>query len=240
MGQVDKATDLKLLKKGQIELVGQFMWGSNHTLLVNVNDGRESLEAVYKPQRGERPLWDFPAETLAGREVAAYLVSEALGWNLVPHTVFREDGPLGPGSLQLRVDHDPEQHYFTFNRETRERLRPVALFDLLINNADRKAGHILLDAAGKIWLIDHGISFHAEPKLRTVIWDFVGEVFSTDLLHEVEKLELQPGGQFYARLAPFLSPAELEALEARRRKLMATGCYPAPPEGERAVPWPPV
>lgn len=221
-------------------MVGQFTWGSNHTFLVKVGAGNERLEAVYKPQRGERPLWDFPDESLAGREVAAYLVSEALGWELVPPTVFRDKAPMGPGSLQLRVDHDPEQHYFTFDQETRQRLKPVALFDILVNNADRKGGHILLDGKGKIWLIDHGICFHAEPKLRTVVWDFVGEQLPQQLMSDVSNLQSALKAGLRKELEAFLDPDELNAFDTRIANLLRNGKFPAPAENERSVPWPPV
>lgn len=237
---MDKQQVLEILRAGQFDLAGQFSWGSNFTFLVKVRSQGRELEAVYKPRRGERPLWDFPAETLAGREVAAYLVSEALGWDLVPPTVFREDGPYGSGSLQLRVEHDPEQHYFTFDEATRQRLRPAALFDIIVNNADRKGGHILLDANSKIWLIDHGICFHAEPKLRTVVWDFVDEAIPDDLLADVERLTKLLGdkGELKEELANYLDKEELDELEQRVRGLLQTRKFPAIPEDERAVPWP--
>ncbi len=236
----DPATLLTGLQTSPFAITGQFTWGSNYTFLVEVEQPGSPLEAVYKPQRGERPLWDFPEDSLAGREVAAWLVSEALGWGLVPPTVFREDGPLGPGSLQLRIEHDPEKHYFTFDEATRQRLRPAAAFDLLINNADRKGGHILLDPAGELWLIDHGISFHAEPKLRTVIWDFAGEPLPGEVLAGLERLAgpLAAGGELRAGLTAYLSAEELDALEARRAALLAAGRYPHPPEDQRSTPWP--
>ena len=197
------------------------------------------MEAVYKPQRGERPLWDFPAETLAGREVAAYLVSEALGWDLVPPTVYREEGPLGPGSQQLRLEHDPVQHYFTFDEATRQRLRPVALFDLIVNNADRKGGHILLDG-DKLWLIDHGICFHAEPKLRTVVWDFAGDAIPDHLLGDMKALrdQLNANNELRRQLGAYLTYDELAAVDGRLAAILATPHFPVPPQGERAIPWP--
>src|SRR3990170_6809644 len=221
--RMEKDKILKYLATGDITVIGQFTWGSNYTFLTKVSGDGSEFEAVYKPQRGERPLWDFPAESLAGREVAAFLVSEALGWDLVPPTVFREDGPLGAGSLQHHVPHDPEQHYFTFDRKTRKRLRQVAAFDLLVNNADRKGGHIMLGDEGKLWLIDHGISFHAEPKLRTVVWDFVGEDFTDDLLQDLLRLQSQltPNSALLSALAPYLHEDELAALEARLAQLLA-------------------
>ncbi|MCW5874966.1 MAG: SCO1664 family protein [Anaerolineales bacterium] len=234
---------LATLQAGEFTITGQFAWGSNYTFLVEVaQPGASPLEGVYKPVRGERPLWDFPPETLAGREVAAWLLSEALGWSLVPPTVFRQDGPLGPGSLQLCIEHDPEQHYFTFEAATRQQLRPAAVFDLLANNADRKGGHILLGEDGHLWLIDHGICFHVEPKLRTVIWDFAGEPIPPDLLEAVRKLQpqLAAGGPLAEQLAAYLSPAELEALRQRCAALLAEPLFPRPPEDERYMPWPPV
>ena len=220
-----------------MNVIGQFTWGSNYTFLTKVMRDGEMVEAVYKPQRGERPLWDFPTETLAGREVAAFLVSEALGWDLVPPTVFRDDGPLGAGSLQLRVDHDPEQHYFTFDDATRQRLRPVALFDVIVNNADRKGGHILIDG-DKLWLIDHGICFHAEPKLRTVIWDFAGEEIPNELLDQVEGLKAQVASGLRKDLSRYLDSDELNALDQRIENLLTERHFPEPSKEERATPWP--
>ena len=143
----------------------------------------QELPAVYKPIRGEQPLWDFPDNTLARREVAAYLVSEALGFHFVPYTTLREDGPFyGEGSLQQYIEYDPEYHYFSFSQEDKERLRPVAFFDLLVNNADRKGSHVLIEKdTDKLWVIDHGICFHEEDKLRTVIWDFAGKPIPGEL-----------------------------------------------------------
>jgi len=136
---------LEFLQTGKLGLRGEFMWGSNYTYLVQVERGTRSLQAVYKPTPGVRPLWDFPPASLARREVAAYLVSEALGWGLVPPTIYRRDVPLGPGSLQLFIEHNPEYHYFNFTPEDRQRLRFLVAFDLITNNADRKGSHVLLD-----------------------------------------------------------------------------------------------
>lgn len=232
---------LATLQDGECTITRQFAWGSNHTFLVEVaQPGGSPLEAVYKPRCGERPLWDFPPESLAGREVAAYLVSEALDWGLVPPTVLRPDGPFGPGSLQLHVAHDPEQHYFTFDEATRQRLRPTALFDLIVNNADRKGGHILLGEDGRLWLIDHGICLHEEPKLRTVVWDFAGEAIPETLLADVARLDkaLALGSPLTAALAEHLNTAEMAALQQRVRALLAAPVFPHPPEDERSTPWP--
>lgn len=229
-----------LLENGEISLTGQFVWGSNYTFLVKVHGEAGRVDAVYKPARGERPLWDFPSGTLAQREVAAFRTSRALGWDLVPPTVLRPDGPAGPGSLQLFVDANPERHYFTFDDEEKQRLRPAAAFDLLINNADRKGGHVLLAPDGHIWLIDHGVCFHEEEKLRTVIWDFAGEPIPGDILADVERLraDLASGGELDRGLRALLSPEEVRALERRAGGLLASGEFPQPSDDRRPYPWP--
>jgi uncharacterized repeat protein (TIGR03843 family) len=230
---------LTILGQGTIRLEGQFLWGSNYTFLAQVEHPLGPLRAVYKPQAGERPLWDFPDGSLASREVAAWLLSEALGWRLVPPTVLRHDGPAGPGSLQQFLDIDPERHYFTFDEVRRARLRPAAVFDVLVNNADRKGGHILLDARDHIWLIDHGVCFHQEPKLRTVIWDFAGEPIPEDLLGAVQaaRAGLQPGAELATALAELLEPGELAALRARAEAVLRERRFPLPGPG-RPYPWP--
>jgi uncharacterized repeat protein (TIGR03843 family) len=230
---------LTLLSSGSLELKGQFTWGSNYTFLVQVTQGEHTCGAVYKPERGERPLWDFPEGTLARREVAAYAVSRALGWELVPPTVLRADGPAGPGSLQLFVDADPERHYFAFSEAEKQRLRPVALFDLLINNADRKGGHVLLGESDHLWLIDHGVSFHVDDKLRTVIWDFIGEPIPRELLAALRKARrsLDTGGSLHTELSGLLSAEEIDALRARADRLLRSRRFPPPGVG-RPYPWP--
>lgn len=246
----DHNSDLQALAIGRLDLKGEFLWGSNYTYLVDVVHEGNTLKAVYKPNRGARPLWDFPPATLARREVAAYLVSLALGWQLIPPTVYRRDAPYGPGSVQLYIDHDPEYHYFNFSDEDRKRLRPVALFDLLVNNADRKGSHVLVDANRHIWLIDHGICFHVDDKLRTVIWDFAGERLPADLCDGlaglVEKLGVPDGRspghetELQMQLRPFLSTGEISALAHRAQRLLAAGCFPNPDSSRRQYPWPPV
>lgn len=227
------------LAAGDITLTGQFAWGSNYTFLARVDSEAGPLLAVYKPFEGEQPLWDFPLRSLARREVAAYLTSEALGWDLVPPTVLRPDGPAGGGSLQFYVDADPEQHYFSFEPEEKQRLRPAAVFDVLINNADRKGGHIILDEGGHLWLIDHGVCFHEDYKLRTVIWDFREEHIPPELLRDLMALQakLQPGQAFHRELGDLLSPQEVVALERRARQLIELGRFPGQGPG-RAYPWP--
>jgi hypothetical protein len=233
---------LEILTRGEITLKGKFLWGSNYTFLVEVSYQEVTLPAVYKPSRGERPLWDFPTASLAHREVAAYLVSEALGWRLVPETVYRRTAPLGPGSLQRYIEHDPEYHYFNLNETDRQRLRPVVLFDLLVNNADRKGGHVILDADQHIWLIDHGICFHVEDKLRTVIWDFAGQPIPPELLAALRDFQRQlahPSKQA-AALRRHLSAAEMGALAARAEHLLSVGSFPGPDSDRRPYPWPPL
>jgi uncharacterized repeat protein (TIGR03843 family) len=230
---------LTILAEGEMQISGRFLYGSNYTFLVQVHTPQDSIAAVYKPSRGERPLWDFARGTLAAREVAAYISSQALGWELVPPTVFREEAPAGSGSLQLYVDVDLEHHYFNFSELEKQRLRPVALFDLLVNNADRKGGHVLISPEGHIWSIDHGICFHREDKLRTVIWDFSNEIIPDELLENVrsflEKLKNDDGlRREYLKL---LSTDEIDALVRRAERLLRERYFPQP-ESEWSYPWP--
>jgi uncharacterized repeat protein (TIGR03843 family) len=229
------------LKFGEIELKGQFTLGSNYTFLVEITHAGETVQAVYKPARGEQPLWDFPGNSLALREVAAHLLSEALGFGFVPFTILR-DGPLGPGSLQQYVEYDPNYHYFNFSAEDKQLLKPVVLFDLLASNADRKGSHVFFDGAHKLWAIDHGLCFHADDKLRTVIWDFAGDVIPDELL---SPLRSTPAGlsstvKWRGLLEPYLSPDEIAALEARAQSLLTSRVFPPPPADRRAFPYPPL
>ncbi|MGB3400322.1 MAG: SCO1664 family protein [Candidatus Deferrimicrobiaceae bacterium] len=230
---------LEVLRSGTIRLEGQFVWGSNSTFLVKVGSGSDEIAAVYKPARGERPLWDFPAGTLAKREVAAYLASQVLGWDLIPPTLLRSDGPAGPGSLQFYVDVDPERHYFAFSDTERQQLRPVALFDIVVNNADRKGGHVLLDLQDHLWLIDHGVCFHPEFKLRTVVWDFAGEAIPAALLSDVQRCrdDLSGETELSSSLRGLLSPEEVLAMRARAEWLLNQRHFPHPGPG-RPYPWP--
>ncbi len=234
--------DLKpIFAQSPLEIKGQFMSGSNYTFLVNLVQGGPALQAVYKPIQGERPLWDFPENSLAGREVAAYLVSEALGWSLVPYTILRQDGPYGPGSLQEYIEYNPDYHYFNFKSADKERLRPAALFDHLVNNADRKGSHVILEKGTRhLYIIDHGLCFHEEEKLRTVIWDFAGEAIPTELLTALEHLraELKPGSSLATALLAYLSPDEISALDFRAETLLAAGKFPQPPGNRRPYPYP--
>jgi hypothetical protein len=233
---------IDILKNGEITIKGKFLWGSNYTFLTEVSQNGDKILSVYKPSRGERPLWDFPAASLARREAAAYLVSQALGWELVPPTVYRKKAPIGAGSLQLFIEHDPEVHYFYLDKEDIQRLRPVVLFDHLINNADRKGSHLLFDNEHHLWLIDHGICFHSENKLRTVIWDFAGEAIPQNLLTDVDAFvqTLSPETSIYLSLQKLLSPRELKALAARAEQLISLQTFPKPDPSQRCIPWPPL
>lgn len=195
--------------------------------------------AIYKPRRGERPLWDFPDGTLCQREVAAYVVSEALKWHIVPPTVLR-GGPQGVGMVQAFIEHDPDRHYFTFGRQHRPQLQMIALFDFIVNNADRKGGHCLLDSVGNIWAIDHGICFHTQPKLRTVIWDFADQRIPAELLGDLTAVLDNPGRQAMSQsLRELLSQAEIAATFKRIENLVRARKYPEPGPG-RQYPWPPI
>lgn len=210
-------------------------WSSNATFLVEVALGDAQSLAVYKPGRGERPLWDFPPG-LFKRELGAWLLSEALGWSLVPPTIVRDDAPLGPGALQRFVEADFEQHYFTLVAAPAHhaRLQRICVFDLVANNADRKSGHCLLGPDGAIYAIDNGLCFHAEPKLRTVIWDFAGTPIPKALLTDLRRLVKAglPRG-----LSELLTPPESTALLARARRVLDAGTFPADTGGHR-YPWP--
>jgi len=215
--------------------------GSNYVYLLKMShpDAGEGY-AVYKPQRGEAPLSDFPDGTLYLREYAAYVVSEALGWHLIPPTTIRADGlDAGVGMLQLFVNHDPAQHYFTLKDGREDEMRRIALFDWLTNNADRKGGHCLLASDGRIWCIDQGLTFHTDNKLRTVIWDFQGEPVPEELVDDVLRLRdrLRTDRELAASLEDIIAPHEYEKLHERIELIDRTRVYPAPPM-YRPYPWP--
>jgi uncharacterized repeat protein (TIGR03843 family) len=235
--QVDEIQHI--LSTGEIEISGRFMWGSNYTFLAEVKSDELSIAAVYKPSQGERPLWDFPPASLASREVAAYITSQALGWNLVPPTVLRPDGPVGEGSLQLYVDADVEHHYFTFSEEEKQQLKHVALFDILINNTDRKGGHVLMSPEDHIWSIDHGVCFHRDDKLRTVIWDFASEAIPETLLADVRTFQekLLNDRDLQDAYLALISEAEFVALVNRTNRVLEDKCFPEP-ISDRPYPWP--
>jgi uncharacterized repeat protein (TIGR03843 family) len=226
----------RLLEHGEMEVLGLLPYASNATLLARVEDGDLAGMAVYKPRRGERPLWDFPTGTLCLREYAAWLVDRALEWNLVPPTVLR-DGPAGFGAVQLFVDEDESCDPNELLTDRPQDLKRIALFDVLINNADRKAGHLLLDTTGRLWSVDHGICFHDEPKLRTVIWAFEGDPIPDKLLGDVERI--RGAEALFASLRDLLDPVETDALCRRIDRVLRAQRFPSPAPGGRHVPWPP-
>ena len=231
---------LEVLSRGKMEMQGLLPSGSNYTFLVYMLHEDLRLPAVYKPRRGERPLWDFPDGTLYKRETAAYVVSEALGWGFVPPTVCR-DGVEGPGSVQFYVDVEPEAHYFNLAEDQKEPLRRIAAFDILVNNADRKGGHVLRDSGGELWAIDHGLCFHADPKLRTVIWDFSGQPVADEILNSLRKFRamLNPPSDLAGLLCQLIDEDEIAALRRRADRLLKQKGYPEPGPG-RNYPWPPL
>lgn len=225
---------LTLLTEGQVELKGRMPWSSNQTFLVELAQADETLLGIYKPGRGERPLWDFPGG-LYRREVAAWVLSELLGWGIVPETVLRE-GPLGEGSVQRFVEADFSQHYFTLYEDPvhHDALRAMCAFDLLANNSDRKSGHCLLGDDGRLWGIDHGLCFHPAPKIRTVIWEFGGETVPDPLLADVETLLGRlPGG-----LVALLAEDEVVGVRRRAEWLLDRRVFPAPDPLGHCYPWP--
>lgn len=239
-GQSDEASGtrtadaLRVLAEGELEVKGRMPWSSNGTFLVEVTAGADQLLGVYKPGRGERPLWDFP-RGLYRREAAAYELSTLLGWELVPETLVR-DGPLGEGSLQRFVPADFEQHYFTLfdDEATHDVFRAMCAFDILANNTDRKSGHCLLGADGRIYGIDNGLCFHPDPKVRTVIWEFGGETVPEDLLADIERLlDCLPGP-----LADLLDDEEVDGVRRRALSLLRRPTFPEADPSGRCYPWP--
>jgi uncharacterized repeat protein (TIGR03843 family) len=230
----------EVLTQGDLEVVGRMRYSSNATFLVEARADDVTIPAVYKPRRGERPLWDFPDGTLCNREVAAYELSSGLGWGVVPVTVLRDEGPLGAGAVQRFVDHDPEEHYFTLLEGNEDRFREFAVFDILANNTDRKGGHCLHDQVNDgIVGIDHGLTFHPHWKLRTVIWDFAGEPVPPALIDDVcAVVAALDEGRVGRRLAALLAPDELAAVGMRAADLLRDGRFPEPDPGYHAVPWP--
>lgn len=244
----------------ELTLTGRITTASNATFLGSIGDA----EVVYKPIAGEKPLWDFPDGCLAHREVAAYLVSEALGWNIVPRTWLR-DGPLGEGMVQLWQDADPEQdavdlvplgevpesgfklvlegedqagRIVALIHEDTAALRRMAVFDVVVNNADRKGDHILPMAGGHRFGVDHGLTFHAEHKLRTVLWGWIGEALSAEELAGIDRVLAGLDGELGQKLGELLTPEEIASLATRCARLHSTARFPGPMGGMPAVPWP--
>ncbi|PZC47751.1 MAG: Phosphatidylinositol 3- and 4-kinase [Chloroflexi bacterium] len=214
--------------------------GSNYTFLIDVcRDGQVECRAIYKPASGEAPLWDFPDGTLHKREYACYLLSSALGWDFVPPSVVR-DGPFGPGAVLLYIDHDPRNHYFTMREQFEAEVKRICLFDVITNQADRKASHFLLGRLDeRVWGIDHGLAFHEQMKLRTVVWDFAQEPIPQDLLEQCEALmlDLAAHREPAAIVKDWISPAEYQALQDRIEGVLEHPVFPYP-LSRRSVPWP--
>ena len=231
-------TTEQILTEGSVKVEGRLVDASNATLFTEVELNGESIKAIYKPISGERPLWDFQSGNLAFRERAAFLISEAMGLHLVPLTILR-DGPFGEGAFQLWIDIDESVDLALYFRETNEHLRSVALFDAVINNTDRKIGHLLPAQSGELYVCDHGVTFHEEDKLRTVLWQWSGEELRSS---EVETLNLLLNSLMKEEIPELLiliSDVEREALNMRLERLINQSRFPEPNPEWPAVPWPP-
>ena len=241
---IDTASALEVLRDGEMQLVGRLLGSTNHAMLGRITrncpppEPQLTLEAVYKPTAGERPLDDFPDATLARREVAAFLVSEATGWGIVPPTVLR-DGPFGEGAVQQWIDVDASVDVVAMVVEDDPRLRRMAAFDAAINNTDRKGGHLLPVADGRVFGVDHGVCFSTVPKLRTVLWGWRGEPLGEDELAGLRRIAERLRGDLARSLAPLLSRAEIAATRRRVDALLDTGRFPYPRGDWPAIPWPP-
>jgi Phosphatidylinositol 3- and 4-kinase len=230
---------IDLIERGEMRLLGIMPRASNYTFLAEIAEGGRRVKVVYKPRSGEAPLWDFPDGTLCDREVAAYILASRMGWPAIPPTVMR-DGPHGEGAVQLFVESDPSEHFFTLREKHVDEFRRVCAFDVIVNNADRKSGHCLLGPDGTIWAIDHGVSFSLHARLRTVIWDFAGEPVATGVLQDVRRVAAEiRSGELREEMSEHLSQEEVDATVSRAEMLAETGRFPAPGPG-RAFPWPPV
>ena len=236
---VETARAERLLRKGTLTLEGRLVYASNASFLGAVTLESETARCVYKPTAGERPLDDFPDGTLAYREVAAYLVSEASGWEIAPPTVFREDGLHGPGMAQLWIEVDEAVSVAELLTAGDARLRRIAAFDAVVNNTDRKGGHLLPAPDGRLLGVDHGVCFSTYPKLRTILWGWRGQPFAEDELAALRTVRGALDGDLGRALRGLLSRAEVRATMARVDGLLATGTFPFPNPGWPAVPWPP-
>ena len=229
---------LRLLREAELSVEGRLVDASNATLYCVATLAGTTAPVVYKPVRGERPLWDFPDGTLAGREVAAYLVSEATGWGVVPPTVLR-DGPFGSGMCQLWVDVDEQVDLTALARSNHPDLRRMAVFDAVVNNADRKGGHLLPCADGRVFGVDHGICFSAEDKLRTLLWQWRGLPLTDEAVEVLSRLRAELEGDLGAALHELLTVTEVRATVARVDRMLTSGRHPEPSPDWPAIPWPP-
>jgi hypothetical protein len=236
---LDHGAAHQLLTDGALEVVGRLVEASNTTLYCRISTASAEATCVYKPEAGERPLWDFPDGTLARRELAAYLVSELTGWAIVPPTVYR-DGPYGPGMVQLWIDLDDQVDLIELLSSDDPRLRRMAVFDAVINNADRKGGHLLPTPDGHLYGVDHGVCFAADDKLRTLLWRWAGEPLPPEAVPVLERLKGELGHELGRTLASLLTADEVAALDQRIARLLGSGRYPMPNPDWPAIPWPPV
>ena len=235
---LDLAEALELIRHGTMEVEGRLVDASNTTLYCSLTHEGLTTACVYKPVRGERPLWDFPDGTLAAREAAAYVVSTALGWNVVPPTVLR-DGPFGEGMVQLWIDGDETVDLGRLIRADRPALRRMAVFDAVVNNADRKGGHLIPMPGGHVYGVDHGVSFHQQDKLRTVLWTWAGQPLPDDAVDALSELRADLEGPLDTALSALLTRREVTAVRRRVDRLLTSRCYPEPSGDWPAVPWPP-
>lgn len=240
----EHSDDLDFLHSGEITVIGRLRQASNATLLCTIDSSERQAHCVYKPVMGERPLWDFPDGTLAGRELASYEVSAATGWGLIPPTVLR-DGPLGTGMVQLWMDGDDEVDLLDLVNCRGAQLRRVAVLDAVINNSDRKGSH-LIPMPGtepitrrQVYAIDHGVSFGAEGKLRTVLWHWAGEPLSADALTVLESLCSALEGDLGECLAEHLTLTEVRCTTRRVEQMLRSGIHPLPSEDWPSIPYPP-
>ena len=229
---------LRLLRAGELSVEGRLVDASNATLYCAATLDGVTAAVVYKPVRGERPLWDFPDGTLAGREVGAYLVSQATGWDVIPPTVLRE-GPYGPGMCQLWVDVDATVDLQALARSEHPDLRRMAVLDAVINNADRKGGHLLPREDGRVQGVDHGICFSAEDKLRTLLWQWRGDLLADEAVEVLSRVRAELEGELGEQLHGLLTVTEVRATVARVDRLLTTGRHPQPSQDWPAIPWPP-
>ncbi len=232
----------KLLRTGAIVAYEVVPWGSNYTFLAALADDHDEpqLIGIYKPCQGEAPLWDFPDGTLYQREYAAYRLSVWLGWELIPETIIREDGPYGVGTMQLYIEPEDETHYFSLRDTHIPDLQRMALFDLITNNADRKGGHLFKGKDGKVYGIDHGLTFNTQPKLRTVIWDYLGQPIPEQLLCDLEERLADPEAvaALTAELTPLLTRAEIDRFFGRVRRVLSTRTFPGfGPGNSHSIPY---
>ena len=231
-------TSAEILEDGVVKVEGRLVDASNATLFTEIELSGQTVRAIYKPISGERPLWDFQSGTLAFRERAAYLLSEAMGFHLVPLTILR-DGPFGEGAFQLWIDIDESVDLALYFREINENLRKVALFDAVINNTDRKIGHLLPAETGHLFVCDHGVTFHEEDKLRTVLWQWSGQPLNADEMAILSSLKDAITNGLIAELPQLLSAIEIDALLMRIDRLISESTFPEPNPEWPAVPWPP-